>query len=130
MFSDDSSDDGSDTDDDGGDEAVGQFNDALTADPRPPVRVGYRYKKGDMLMFKKQYFTVGIIGRLEALSLQHDRTGLVLEQTRERPNARTARAKGTFVYTVQFDDPTRTVPRLPARGDDGIDGDDDAHECL
>ena len=57
IFDDDSSDDGSDTDDDGGDEAVGQFNDALTADPRPPVRVGYRYKKGDVLMFKEQYFT-------------------------------------------------------------------------
>jgi hypothetical protein len=33
--------------------------------------------------------------------------------------------KGAFLYTILFDDPPTTVERLPARGADGIDLDDD-----
>ena len=73
-------------------------------------------------MFRRKYFTVGIVGGLEIPSLQRDRTGVIAKRTRLRPNAVN---KGAFMYTVQFDDPVRTVPGLPARGDDGIDEDDD-----
>ena len=73
-------------------------------------------------MFRKQYFAVGIVGGLEVPCLQRDRTGVIVKQTRLRPNASN---KGAFMYTVQFDDPVRTVPGLPARGVDGIDLGDD-----
>ena len=32
--------------------------------------------------------------------------------------------KGAFLYTILFDDPPRKVERLPARGADGIDPDE------
>ena len=56
-------------------------------------------------------------------SLQRDRTGVIAKRTRLRPNSVN---KGAFMYTVQFDDPVRTVPGLPAHEIDGIGLDDDA----
>ena len=59
-------------------------------------------KVGCLCSFRKQYFTVGIVGGLEVPSLQRDRAGVIVKQTRLRPNARTARSMGAFMYTVQF----------------------------
>ena len=74
-------------------------------------------------MFRRKYSTIGIVGGLEIPSLQRNRTGVIAKRTRLRPNA--AVNKGAFMYTVQFDDPVRTVPGLPAHGIGGIDLDDD-----
>ena len=77
-----------------------------------------------MLFFRKDYFFVGTVGGLEAPALRRDRirTGVVLKCTREHPNRV---RKGAFLYTILFDDPSRKVERLPARGADGIDRRDD-----
>ena len=80
-----------------------------------------------MLFFKKVYF-VGVVGGLEAPALRRDRTGVVLKCTREHPNR--VRRKGAFIYTILFDDPPTKVERLPARGADGIDQDDENAEFL
>ena len=113
-----------DDDDDDDDQEAGQFVDAATAHPRPPIRGNWRYKKGDVLMFRKPYFMEdddGAVGGLEAPALRRDRTGVILQRTRLRPRAR---QKGAFLYTVLFDDPSTKVPSLPAHGDDGIDEDE------
>ena len=84
----------------------------------------------DVLFFKKKYFeedAPGAVGGLEAPALRRDRTGVVLKCSREHPN-RTR--KGAFLYTILFDDPPREVPRLPARGDDGIDPDNENIDFL
>ena len=112
--------DDSDGDDDN------QFHDAVSAHPRPKKRSGHRCRVNDVLFFKKGYF-VGAVGGLEAPALRRDRTGVVLKCTREHPNL--AR-KDAFLYTVLFDDPPTTVERLPARGADGIDPDDEDAEFL
>ena len=106
-------------DDDGDDD--NQFHNAASAHPRPEKRSGRRYRVNDVLFFKTDYF-VGAVGGLEAPALRRDRTGVVLKCTREHPNR--AR-KGAFLYTVLFDDPPTEVERLPARGADGIDPDDE-----
>lgn len=109
-------------DDDGDDD--NQFNNAVSAHPRPEVKSGHRYKVNDVLLFGKKYFeedTAGAVGGLEAPALRRDRTGVVLKCAREHPGR--AR-KGAFLYTILFDDPATTVERLPARGADGIDTDE------
>ena len=80
----------------------------------------------DVLFLKKNYF-VGAAGGLEAPALRRDRTGVVLKCTREHPNRV---RKGAFLYTILFDDPPAKVERLPARGADGIDQDDENVEFL
>ena len=111
-------------DDDGDDD--NQFHNAASAHPRPEKRSGRRYRVNDVLFFKTDYF-VGAVGGLEAPALRRDRTGVVLKCTREHPNR--AR-KGAFLYTVLFDDPPTEVERLPARGADGIDPDNENAEFL
>ena len=111
-------------DDDGDDD--NQFHNASSAHPRPEKRSGHRYRVNDVLFFKKNYF-VGAVGGLEAPALRRDRTGVVLKCTREHPNRV---RKGAFLYTILFDDPPTTVERLPARGADGIDPDDENVEFL
>ena len=118
--------DDDDDDDDDDEEDTGQFVDAATAHPRPPVRGNWRYKKGDVMMFRKPFFMEdydgAVVGGLEAPAmLRRDRTGVIFGRTRQRPRAR---QKGAFLYTVVFDDPSTKVPRLPAHGDDGIDDDE------
>ena len=60
-------------------------------------------------------------------ALRRDRTGVVLKCTREHPSRV---RKGAFLYTILFDDPPRKVERLPARGADGIDPDNENVEFL
>ena len=113
------------TGDDGGGGEDNQFNNAASARPRPEVRSGHRYKTNDVLFFEKKLFEEddeGAVGGLEVPALRRDRTGVVLDRTREYPNRV---RKGAFLYTIiLFDDPSSTkAQRLPARGDDGIDGD-------
>ena len=79
-----------------------------------------------MLFFKKNYF-VGVVGGVEAPALRRDRTGVVLQCTREYPNRV---RKGAFLYTILFDVPARKAERLPARGADGIDADNENAEFL
>ena len=84
----------------------------------------------DVLFFKKKYFeedTPGAAGGLEAPALRRDRTGVVLKCTREHPNRVW---KGAFLYTILFDDPSKKVERLPARGAEGIDPDNENAEFL
>ena len=83
-----------------------------------------------MLFFKKKYFeedTPGAVGGLEAPALRRDRTGVVLKCTREHP---TRVRKGAFLYTILFDDPPTELERMPARGDDGIDLDNENSEFV
>ena len=112
--------DGDDGDDDN------QFHNASSAHPRPEKRSGHRYRVNDVLLFNKDYF-VGAVGGLEAPALRRDRTGVVLKCTREHPNRV---RKGALLYTILFDDPPTKVERLPARGADGIDPDDENVEFL
>ena len=65
---------------------------------------------------------MGNVGGLESPALRRDRTGVVLKCTREHPNRV---RKGAFLYTILFDDPSKKVGRLPARGADGIDPDNE-----
>ena len=77
------------TGDDGGGDEDNQFNNAASAHPRPEVRRGHRYKTNDVLFFKKKYFEEedeGAVGGLEVPALRRDRTGVVLDCTREYPN--------------------------------------------
>ena len=65
---------------------------------------------------------MGNVGGLESPALRRDRTGVVLKCTREHPNRV---RKGAFLYTALFDGPSRKAERLPARGADGIDTDNE-----
>ena len=80
-----SDDDGADDDDDDDEEDEDDYNDAATADPRPPNQSGHRYKENDRLLFKAGYFRCAP-GGLGALSnVMHDRQGVITELQRERP---------------------------------------------
>jgi len=119
-----SDDDLDDSDDD--DEEEGDYNDAATADPRPPNQSGHRFKQFDRLLFKSGYFRCAP-GGLGALSnIMHDRQGVITELQRERPRGN----RGAYMYEVKFDagnrKPSVTLDRLPARGQWGIDFDDEA----
>ena len=70
---------------------------------------------------------MGVVGGLESPALRRDRTGVVLKCTREHPSRV---RKGAFLDTILFDDPPGKVGRLPARGDDGIDPDNEHVEFL
>ena len=68
-----------DSDDDDDDEEEGDYNDAATADPRPPNQSGHRFKPFDRLLFKAGYFRCAP-GGLGALSnAMHDRQGAITE---------------------------------------------------
>ena len=51
-----SDDDGADDDDDDDEEDEDDYNDAATADPRPPDQSGHRFKQSDRLLFKAGFF--------------------------------------------------------------------------
>ena len=117
-------DDGADDDDDD-DEQEDDYQDAATADPRPPNQAGHRYKENDRLLFKSGYFRCAP-GGLGALSnVMHDRQGVITELQRERPRGN----RGAYLYEIKFDagnrKPSVTLDRLPARGQWGIDFDED-----
>jgi len=121
-----SDDDMDDSDDDDDDEENDDYNDAATADPRPPNQSGHRFKQFDRLLFKAGYFRCAP-GGLGALSnVMHDRQGVITELQRERPRGN----RGAYMYEVKFDagprrKPSVTLDRLPARGHFGIDFDED-----
>ena len=124
YLSDDDVDDNGDGDDDEEDED--DYNDAGTADPRPPNQSGRRYKENDRLLFRSGYFRCAP-GGLGALSnAMHDRQGAITELQRERPRG----SRGAYMYEVKFDagprrKPSVTLDKLPARGQWGIDFDQD-----
>ena len=124
YLSDDDMDDSDDDDDDEDDED--DYNDAGTADPRPPTHAGHRFKQFDRLLFKAGYFRCEP-GGLGALSnVMHDRQGVITERQRERPRGN----RGAYMYEVKFDagprrKPSVTLDHLPARGQFGIDYDDE-----
>ena len=121
-----SDDDGADDDDDDDEDDEDDYNDAGTADPRPPNQSGHRYKENDRLLFKAGFFRCAP-GGLGALSnVMHDRQGVITELQRERPRGN----RGAFMYEVKFDagprrKPSVTLDRLPARGQWGMDFDED-----
>lgn len=110
-------DDDDDTDDDDDDGA--QPIDGAVVHPRPPVNGTWRYKVGDILLFKENFFVAqpGGLNGLEHRTMRRDRTGIIRARTRER--ARGAN-RGQYLYTVLFNDPATVVQRLP------LDNDDDA----
>ena len=113
-----------DSDDD--DEKEDDYNDAATADPRPPNQSGHRYKENDHLLFMAGYFRCAP-GGLGALSnVMRGRQGAITELQRERQRCN----RGAYMYKVTFDKgnrkPSVTLDRLPARGQWGIDFDEDA----
>ena len=100
YLSDDALNDSDDDDDDDDDEEEDDYNDAATADPRPPTQAGHRYKENDRLLFKAGYFRCAP-GGLGALSnVMHDRQGAITELQRERPRGNN---RGAFLYEVRFD---------------------------
>ena len=118
-----SDDDMDDSDD--GDEEEDDYNDASTADPRPANQAGHRFKQFDRLLFRAGHFRCAP-GGLGALSnVMHDRQGVITELQRERPRGN----RGAYMYEVTFDKgnrkPSVTLDRLPARGQFGIDYDED-----
>ena len=78
------------------------------------------------LLFKAGYFRCAP-GGLGALSnVMHDRQGAITELQRERPRGN----RGAYMYEVKFDagprrKPSVTLERLPARGQWGMDFDED-----
>ena len=107
-----SSDDDS-TDDDSDDE---QPVNAAAVDPRPLKAGDWRYRVGDILLFTTAFFNAqpGGLNGLEAPPMRRDRTGIIRTRTRER--ARGAN-RGQYLYSVLFNDPVTTVPRLPLDND-------------
>ena len=68
-----------DSDDGDDDQEEGDYNDAATADPRPPNQSGHRFKQFDRFLFKAGYFRCAP-GGLGALSnAMHDRQGAITE---------------------------------------------------
>ena len=119
YLSDDDLDDSGDDDDD---EEEDDYNDAATADPRPPNQAGHRYKENDRLLFKADYFRCAP-GGLGALSNgMQNRQGAITELQRERPRGN----RGAYMYEVKFDagprrKPSITLERLSARRQWGVD---------
>ena len=109
--------DDSSDDDDEDDEDDDQPVDACTCDPRPLVnQATWRYRVGDILLFTAAFFNAqpGGLNGLEAPPMRRDRTGIIRTRTRER--ARGAN-RGQYLYSVLFNDPATTVPRLPLDND-------------
>ena len=83
-------------------------------------------RRTDRLLFKAGYFRCAP-GGLGALSnVMHDRQGVITELQRERPRGN----RGAYMYEVKFDagprrKPSVTLDRLPARGQWGMDFDED-----
>ena len=118
-------DDGADDDDDDDEDEQDDYQDAATADPRPPTQSGHRYKENARLLFKSGYFRCAP-GGLGALSnVMHDRQGIVTTLQRDRPRGN----RGAYLYEIQFDagngKQSLTLDRLPARGQWGLDDDED-----
>jgi len=109
-----SDDDDDDTSDD--DEDDGQPVNAIAVDPRPLKPGDWRFKVGDVLLFRRDFFNAqpGGLNGLEAPPMRRDRTGIIRTRTRER--ARGAN-RGQYLYGVLFNDPATTVPRLPLDND-------------
>ena len=109
-----SDDDNDDTSDD--DEDDGQPVNAIAVDPRPLKPGDWRFKVGDVLLFRRDFFNAqpGGLNGLEAPPMRRDRTGIIRTRTRER--ARGAN-RGQYLYSVLFNDPATTVPRLPLDND-------------
>ena len=113
-------------DDDEEEDDEDDYNDAGTADPRPPTQTGHRFKQFDRLLFKAGYFRCAP-GGLGALSnVMHDRQGVITELQRERPRG----SRGAYMHEVKFDAGPRRKPsvaleRLPARGQWDMDFDED-----
>ena len=89
---------------------------AIAVDPRPLKPGDWRYRVGDILLFTAAFFNAqpGGLNGLEAPPMRRDRTGIIRTRTRER--ARGAN-RGQYLYTVLFNDPATTVPRLPLDND-------------
>jgi hypothetical protein len=102
------------------DVAEAPINDVGTNDPRPPRANDYRYRVGDALRFKAEFFLAGPrgIAGLRTKALRVERVGVVKARTRER--ARGAN-RGKRFYTIAFETPSLTVPLLPAAGEGGVD---------
>ena len=115
----DSSDDSDDESDDDSDENNQPISGA-TVSPRPPVNGTWRYKVGDILLFKQNFFVAqpGGLNGLEAPRMRRDRTGIIRSRTRERPRGAN---RGQYLYTVLFNDPNTTVARLPLNNDDDVE---------
>jgi len=108
--------DSSSDDDDEDDEDDDQPVDGATVPPRPPVSGTWRYRVGDILLYTASFFNAqsGGLNGLEALPMRRDRTGSIRKRTRERPHGAN---RGQYIYTVLFNDPATTVPRLPLDND-------------
>ena len=109
-----SSDDDS-SDDDSSDDDEQPVN-AAAVDPRPLKPGDWRFRVGDVLLFKEHFFNAqpGGLNGLEAPPMRRDRTGIIRTRTRERPRGAN---RGQYLYTVLFNDPATTVPRLPLDND-------------
>ena len=85
---DDDDDNDTDDDDDNDTDDDEPMNDVETNNPRPIVIGTWRYKVGDVLRFRKDFFVAapGGLGGLEN-SLQ-ERTGIIQQQSRERPRGK------------------------------------------
>ena len=112
-------------DDDDDDEEEDDYNDAGTADPRPPNQSGHRFKQFDRLLFRAGYFRCapGGLGRLS--NAMHDRQGAITELQRERQRGN----RGAYMYKATFGKwnrkPSSTLDRLPARGQWGVEFDEE-----
>ena len=120
------SDDDMDDSDDDGDADEDDYNDAATADPRPPNQSGHRYKENGRLLFRAGYFRCAAGGLGSLSNVMHDRQGAITELQCERPRGN----RGAYMYKVTFDKgnrkPSVTLDCLPVRGQWGIDFDEDA----
>ena len=107
-----SDDDDSSSDDDEDTQPVN----AIADDPRPLVPATWRYRVGDILLYTAAFFNAqpGGLNGLEAPPMRRDRTGIIRTRTRERPRGTN---RGQYLYTVLFNDPATTVPRLPLDND-------------
>ena len=104
------------------------YRDAATVNTRPPKPGQHRYKRGDRLFFKADFFRVQP-GGLGALSnVLRDREGTVA--TLQRQRARGVN-RGAYLYAIEFEGNPRNqiirIDRLPAHGppdDPGVDDDE------
>ena len=85
-------------------------------DPRPLVPGDWRFKVGDVLLFRRDFINAqpGGLNGLEAPQMRRDRSGIIRTRTRERPRGAN---RGQYLYTVLFNDPATVVPRLPLDND-------------
>ena len=107
-----SDDDDSSSDDDDDEQPVN----AIAVDPRPLKPGDWRFKVGDVLLFRRDFFNAqpGGLNGPEAPQMRRGRSGIIRTRTRERPRGAN---RGQYLYTVLFNDPATTVPRLPLDND-------------